>query len=226
MRHFLLLLSISIFTLGMGAPAYADPAPALGQSPAFSENDDQPTGQDSAQALRAGAKSLKLPSRTPLPLEGYRWPTRKLKIYMKTQDKALQVAFRGAVRAWNNTGAVHISWCHDEQRADIIAQDGSLAAMTPSANVGYVSSQLGSTKSEYNPDTHALILARSTLDAGQLDYTSRTFRTEVAEHELGHALGLAHAPEYAHSVMVPRNVRTGITKDDRATVRLLYGLHR
>ena len=183
------------------------------------------TGSNTAQATRAGARTLSLPSGTPTPLEGYRWPTRNLRIYMQTRDKALQTAFRGAVRAWNNTGAVHISWCRDEDRADIIAQDGSLTSTAPTT-VGYVSSQLGSTSTEYNPDTHALIRARSTLDAGQLDYTNRTFRTEIAEHELGHALGLAHAPEYMHSVMIPRNVKTGITKDDRATVRLLYDRHR
>lgn len=92
--------------------------------------------------------------------------------------------------------------------------------------MGYVSSQLGSTSTEYNPDTHALIQAQSTLDAGSLDYANLNFRTEVAEHELGHALGLAHAPEYMHSVMIPRNVKTGITKEDRTTVRLLYGVHQ
>lgn len=222
-KRLLLLFSIAIVSLGMGIPVHADQNSLIGQSSAFSA-DTQSMGDNSAQTLRAGERTLRIPSSTPLPIEGYRWPTRKLKIYMKTQDKALQIAFRNAVKAWNKTGAVHISWCQDEEQADIIAQDGSLTASAPTATVGYVSSQLGSTSTEYNPDTHAMIRARSTLDAGQLDYTSRTFRTEVAEHELGHALGLAHAPEYVHSVMIPRNIKTGITKNDRATVRILYGL--
>lgn len=226
MKRLLLLLSVLAAVVGIGLPVNADPISSINQSSIFSTEDGQVTGSNTAQATRAGARTLSLPSGTPTPIEGYRWPTRNLRIYMQTRDKALQMAFRGAVRAWNNTGAVHISWCRDEDRADIIAQDGSLTSTAPTTTVGYVSSQLGSTSTEYNPDTHALIRARSTLDAGQLDYTNRTFRTEIAEHELGHALGLAHAPEYMHSVMIPRNVKTGITKDDRATVRLLYDGHR
>lgn len=226
MKRLLLLLSVLAAVVGIGLPVNADPISSINQSSIFSTEDGQVTGSNTAQATRAGARTLSLPSGTPTPIEGYRWPTRNLRIYMQTRDKALQTAFRGAVRAWNNTGAVHISWCRDEDRADIIAQDGSLTSTAPTTTVGYVSSQLGSTSTEYNPDTHALIRARSTLDAGQLDYTNRTFRTEIAEHELGHALGLAHAPEYMHSVMIPRNVKTGITKDDRATVRLLYDGHR
>lgn len=226
MKCLLLLLSVLAAVVGIGLPVNADPISSINQSSIFSTEDGQVTGSNTAQATRAGARTLSLPSGTPTPIEGYRWPTRNLRIYMQTRDKALQTAFRGAVRAWNNTGAVHISWCRDEDRADIIAQDGSLTSTAPTTTVGYVSSQLGSTSTEYNPDTHALIRARSTLDAGQLDYTNRTFRTEIAEHELGHALGLAHAPEYMHSVMIPRNVKTGITKDDRATVRLLYDGHR
>ena len=226
MKRLLLLLSVLAAVVGIGLPVNADPISSINQSSIFSTEDGQVTGSNTAQATRSGARTLSLPSGTPTPIEGYRWPTRNLRIYMQTRDKALQMAFRGAVRAWNNTGAVHISWCRDEDRADIIAQDGSLTSTAPTTTVGYVSSQLGSTSTEYNPDTHALIRARSTLDAGQLDYTNRTFRTEIAEHELGHALGLAHAPEYMHSVMIPRNVKTGITKDDRATVRLLYDRHR
>ena len=226
MRRLLLLLSILITFLGVGTPAYAAPISSINQSSIFSESDEQQTGSDSAQAVRAGERSLSIPTSTPVPIEGYRWPTRRLKIYMETQDKPLQAAFRRAVKAWNRTGAVHISWFRDKDRADIIAQDGSLSNTAPSTNVGYVSSQLGSTSTEYNPDTHALIQAQSTLDAGSLDYANLNFRTEVAEHELGHALGLAHAPEYMHSVMIPRNVKTGITKEDRTTVRLLYGVHQ
>lgn len=226
MKHLLLLISVLVVLVGTGPLAQAaDISSINNQATIFSGDDGQSTTvDDSNQATRAATRVLRIPSQTPTPTEGYRWPTRNLKIYMATQDKALQVAFRDAVRAWNKTGAVRIRWCRDEDRADIIAKDGSLSSTAPTTNVGYVSSQLGSTSTEYNPDTHALIQAKSTLDPNQLDYTSRHFRTAVAEHELGHSLGLAHAPEYQHSVMIPRNIRTGITRQDRATIRLLYGL--
>lgn len=196
-------------------------APAVS---AFSSSDDNQviTDNDSPQALRAAKHHLYIPKHTPTPTEDFRWPTTNIKIYMDTHDRALQVAFRGAVRAWNRGGTVHIKWTTDEDKADIIARDGSLSNGNSAPGVGYTTSQLGSTNTEYNPDTHALIQARSTLDPSQLDYTTRRFRTEVAEHELGHALGLAHAPEYMHSVMIPRNVKSGITKNDRRTLRYLY----
>ena len=165
MKRLLLLLSVLAAVVGIGLPVNADPISSINQSSIFSTEDGQMTGSNTAQATRAGARPLSLPSRTPTPIEGYRWPTRNLRIYMQTRDKALQMAFRGAVRAWNNTGAVHISWCRDEDRADIIAQDGSLTSTAPTT-VGYVSSQLGSTSTEYNPDTHALIPDSWTIPTG------------------------------------------------------------
>lgn len=229
MKRLLILASMLAGLLMVVPPtALADDLPSVTTPSVFSTSgDDQPSvDSNSPQAIRAAKHRLYLPSKTPTPTEGYRWPSRKITIYMDTQDDKLRVAFRAAVRAWNKTGAVNIKWTNDQERADIIARDGSLSSGSTAPSVGYTTAQLGSTSTQYNPDTHALIQARSTLDANQLDYTSRFFRTEVAEHELGHALGLAHAPEYMHSVMIPRNVKSGITKNDRQTIRQLYNVER
>lgn len=184
-----------------------------------SSNSDSVTFSSSSENTQV----YTIPKNTPIPLEGIRWPSKRVKIYLAAHDNKIKLAFKDAVRQWNQTKAIHFVWVHHQSQAQVIAQDGDLAHDNGTSNgVGVVTSQLGSTQTEYNPDTHALMRATSTLDANQLSIDSRQFRCKVAEHELGHAIGLAHAPEYAHSVMVPRNVKTGITKEDIKSVRELY----
>lgn len=126
------------------------------------------------------------------------------------------------LRAWNRTKIIHFSWTTNAERANVFAKSGDLSADSVNSNVGNNHHDLGATQSSYDPNKHALLTATSILDPNELRFTSRDFRSEVAQHELGHALGLAHAPEYEKSVMIPRNVRSGITKLDRRTLKLLY----
>ena len=225
-KRLIIGLALVIFNLKLSGTVRADELPAINLPQLSTSSESSPglgNSDDSPQAIRAAKHQLYLPSKTPLPLEGYRWPTTRLKIYLATRNQPLMTAFRDAVKAWNSTGVVHLNWTRHRSQADIIAETGDLSANQATPGVGVVTTQLGSTRSEYNPDTHALIQARSTLDEPHLEYANRTFRSEVAQHELGHALGLAHAPQGSHSVMIPNNVRTGITKEDRQTIRLLYG---
>lgn len=163
-----------------------------------------------------------IPQNTPVPLEGIRWPSQRVTICLQTDDPKIRQAFQDAVKRWNATKAIHFVWIKDPKQAQVVAQNGDLSDNTHPATVGYVTSQLGSTETKFNPDTNTLIKATSTLDPTQLDYTNRQFRSEVAQHELGHSIGLAHAPTYEHSVMISRNIRTGITKNDVESVRMLY----
>ncbi len=165
---------------------------------------------------------LAIANNTPTPNEGYRWLHHRVYIYMDTDNPKMKKAFRTAVKAWNKPHIVKLIWTSNRSKANVIANSGDLSTSASQPNVGYVTSQLGSTQTSYNPDYHIMIKATSTLDANQLAYVNDQFRARVAEHELGHALGLAHAPEYEHSVMVPRNIRTGITKQDIKTLKMMY----
>lgn len=77
MKRLLLLLSVLAAVVGIGLPVNADPISSISQSSIFSTEDGQVTGSNTAQATRAGARTLSLPSGTPTPTEGYRWPTRE-----------------------------------------------------------------------------------------------------------------------------------------------------
>lgn len=187
----------------------------------FSNNDDHPNN-DEAVALATPQHPLSLPAKTPTPIEGYRWNRRHIYIYMDTDKPQIKLAFRDAVKAWNRTDTIHFTWTKDAEHANVFAKSGDLSADGDNSTVGTNHHDLGSTQSTYDSEKHALLTATSILDPNELQFSSRKFRSEVAQHELGHALGLAHAPEYEKSVMIPRNVRSGITKRDRETLKLLY----
>lgn len=224
MRRYLLIL-LAIIAVGVtDHSAQADDSSSLPTN-YFSQDAEDNSSTDFSfndSSQTPSRQKLAIPRDTPTPLEGIRWRKRKILIYMRTTDPQLKAAFRSAVKKWNRVKVIKIKWTKDEEKANIIATDSDLSAHNTNNGVGYQTSQLGETKTEYDPDTHELYKATSILDPYQLDYTNENFRSEVAQHELGHALGLAHAPEYEHSVMVPRNIRTGITKNDRKSIRLLY----
>lgn len=187
----------------------------------FSNNDDHPNNDEAVQRATP-LHPLSIPQKTPTPIEGYRWNQRHVYIYMDTDNPQIKQAFKDAVKAWNRTKIIHFSWTTNAEQANVFAKSGDLSTDSVNSNVGNNHHDLGSTQSSYDPNKHALLTATSILDPNELRFTSRGFRSEVAQHELGHALGLAHAPEYEKSVMIPRNVRSGITKLDRRTLKLLY----
>ncbi len=84
---------------------------------------------------------------------------------METADPKLKWAFRDAVKSGTRLKAVHIRWTKNEDKANIIAADGDLARNNTGNNgVGYTTSELSSTRTEYDPTTNTLHKATSTLD--------------------------------------------------------------
>lgn len=200
--------------------------PSLSQPQYFnsSENTSEDFSSDTNSPATAAAKKTQvIPSQTAIPTEGVRWPHHRVYIYMDTSDRPIAQGFRRAVKQWNRTTAVHLVWTKKRKKADIFAQSRDMQSYNSDSSLGRTTAQLGATGISYNPDTHALIRANSALNGPVLDHSSLYYRSVVAQHELGHALGLAHAPEYENSVMVPTNVKTGITKTDRKAIRQLYG---
>lgn len=221
MKRLLLLIALAGMSIGLSSVAQAATVINNGDQQYF--NSGTSTGTDNpADDHNEPVRPLTIPQETPIPLEGYRWKMRKIKIYLASGNPEIRAGFRHAVRGWNATGAIHFIWTKHRSKAQVIATDGDLTATANQNPAGTTTRQLGTTETSYDPQTHAMLRATSILDSGTLNGTSLAYRTEIAEHELGHALGLAHAQEYQHSVMVPRNVRTGITHEDARSVRLLY----
>ena len=134
-------LALVTFNLLLSGTVRADELPAVNLPQLNTSSESSPglgNSGDSPQAIRAAKHQLYLPSKTPLPLEGYRWPATHLKIYLATRNQPLMTAFRDAVKAWNSTGVVDLTWTRHRCQADIIAETGDLSASQATPEVGGV----------------------------------------------------------------------------------------
>lgn len=156
------------------------------------------------------------------PLEGYKWPNRNVTVAITSTDPRTKQAFNDAINAWNKTGAINFQLTDHDQDADIVADDKDLSADDQDYGAA-ISEELGQTNTEYDPSNKILSHAESSLDINKLANSSREYRMWVAEHELGHAIGLDHADQHANSVMIPANPRAGITSMDVNAVHEMYG---
>lgn len=162
------------------------------------------------------ARQVKVPS------EGYRWPTKNVLIKIEAQSPEAREAFQDAIVQWNKTEVINFQETNDQNDAQIIANEKNLSS--GDSNDGIIQTeQLGVTDNEYDPSTMILQKSTSSLDIQELRSYSRKYRMWVAEHELGHAIGLDHARQDSDSVMVPENPKTGITVNDINAVKRIYG---
>lgn len=212
------------------ADAFSDPSnpfyPYIPSSIVAKINPTQPAANTSENSSSANSTSQQVNQAQQnnagsTPLEGYKWPSKNVSIAITSTDPRTKQAFADAINAWNNTGAINFQLTDRDQDANIVANDKDLSSGDQDyGNV--ITEELGQTNTEYDPSTKILSHATSSLDINKLANRSRKYRMWVAEHELGHAIGLDHADQHANSVMVPANPKTGITSMDINAVRNLY----
>lgn len=138
-----------------------------------------------------------------------------------TKNPKLVAAYQNAIRAWNQTGCFNFQLTSNPN-APIKLNEKDLSSSAQD-NGSYRSQELGITYNKFYAKNHGLVGADVNLDNSQ-ELLSRpvNYITIVAEHELGHAIGLKHQPENTKSVMVPVNAKYPIQPMDIQNVKQLY----
>lgn len=140
-----------------------------------------------------------------------RFETPNATININNNSSSYKVIWMNAIRAWNNTGAFNFE-LSTSSTAQIIAGSNT------SIGTGYA----GLTKLTIN-NQGVITQADSTLNPKVMTSVGYlpSQETNVAEHELGHAIGLYHSP-IKQSVMFAANRFYTIQPADIASVRNLY----
>lgn len=161
------------------------------------------------------------------PNSGYKWNTPNATVYIKTNNPMLIQAYKNAINAWNKTNSFKFVLTNNPQ-SQIICDERNLTSTKQDDGLT-TSQELGNTETSYLQQAKLIQHANVVLDNSGLlteenDKHNSQYATWVAEHELGHAIGLDHTAQNANSVMVPSNPQHGITENDIITVKQLYGL--
>ena len=149
------------------------------------------------------------------------WPTNKVNCVMVTKNPKYIQAYKNAINTWNQTGCFTFNLTNDP-KAPVQLKDTDLSA-TSRQNGNWRSQELGITYTSYLQKPHGMVKADVNLDnSPALNNRPVDYVTLVAEHELGHAIGLHHQPENARSIMIPYNAKYPIQPMDVQNVRNLY----
>ncbi len=146
---------------------------------------------------------------------GSRWKTNSATVYIETSNPTLITAYEEAIANWNATGAFTLTRVYDNSQADIIATEYSDSS----------SQAAGLAEMETNSANNHLISGTVKLNTYYLlenDYGYTLERIiHTAEHELGHAIGLAH-DDTNTSVMESAGSYHGIQYSDILALETLY----
>ena len=148
---------------------------------------------------------------------GSRWSTNGASIYIESSDPTFRQAYETAIANWNATGVFSFVLVEDPNQADILATDYS----------DQETQAAGLAETQTNALTNQIQSVTVYLNSFYLLNESYGYSFErivhTAEHELGHAIGLAH-DDTEDSLMQSAGSRYGIQETDIIAVRELYGL--
>ncbi|MEX2784532.1 M57 family metalloprotease [Streptococcus sp. H49] len=146
---------------------------------------------------------------------GARWAQNSATVYIDTEVPTLINAYEIAIANWNATGAFTFTIVTNPEEADIIATDysdsSSQAAGLAETEINAVTNQISHVDVKLN--TYYLLNDSYGYTLDRIIHT--------AEHELGHAIGLAH-DDSETSVMQSSGSYYGIQEADISAVQQLY----
>lgn len=161
--------------------------------------------------LTLSASPVAQASATPF---GYdRWPHPRV-TYVVSGSAYYRRVFQTAIRAWNATGQFKfVPGSAAHHQVTLSTSNATNGQYYHLAGITY------STAGSNDIFTKArVILLNRNMNAYRYTYWNRV---HVAEHELGHVIGLAHSRDHA-SVMLANNRYNGISRADAAAVRQRY----
>lgn len=146
-----------------------------------------------------------------------RWNKNTATVYLEASNRSFRNAYLEALKNWNRTGAFNFDLTDDKNKAQIILKQ----QRDPNTSAA------GVTNTTINQLTGRLITADVYLNSYYLldlryGYSQKRI-TNTAEHELGHAIGLAHDDDKV-SVMRSAGSYYSIQQSDIDAVKTLYGV--